>query len=95
MEAVCENPPGHIAETRELGRGDRVFEFMMNALRLNQGFDLRLFEARTGLSIAAAGPGWRKRNAGACWSENCTTRVPARPAGASSTSCCRCSSERL
>ena len=34
MEAVFSDPPGHIAETRALGRGDRVFEFMMNALRL-------------------------------------------------------------
>ena len=48
---------GAIAERRRLDRSDRVFEFMMNALRLNQGFDPRLFEARTGLSIAAAEPG--------------------------------------
>jgi oxygen-independent coproporphyrinogen-3 oxidase len=27
---------------------------MMNALRLNEGFDPRLFEARTGLSISIA-----------------------------------------
>jgi oxygen-independent coproporphyrinogen-3 oxidase len=45
-----------IAETRPLNRHDRIFEFMMNALRLNQGFDPRLFEERTGLSIAAAEP---------------------------------------
>ncbi len=57
MDAVLANPPGHIAETRALGRGDRVFEFMMNALRLNAGFDPRLFESRTGLSIAAAEAG--------------------------------------
>ena len=57
MDAVFASPPGHIAETRQLSRGDRVFEFMMNALRLNQGFDPRLFEARTGLSIAAAEAG--------------------------------------
>jgi len=57
MEAVFSDPAGHIAETRQLGRGDRVFEFMMNALRLNEGFDPRLFETRTGLSIAAAEAG--------------------------------------
>ncbi|MDP2430474.1 MAG: radical SAM family heme chaperone HemW [Pseudomonadota bacterium] len=51
------NPAGHIAETRKLDRGDRVFEFMMNALRLHEGFDPRLFEARSGLSIAAAEAG--------------------------------------
>jgi len=49
MEAV-EGGGGHIAETRSLSRSDRVFEFMMNALRLNEGFDLALFTARTGLA---------------------------------------------
>jgi len=39
-------------ELRTLGRGDLVFEFMMNALRLTDGFDRRLFEERTGLSVA-------------------------------------------
>ncbi len=48
--------PGHLAERRELDRADRLFEFMMNALRLTEGFDPRLFEARTGLSIALAEP---------------------------------------
>ncbi|MDD5389156.1 MAG: radical SAM family heme chaperone HemW [Gallionellaceae bacterium] len=57
MDAVLAMPPTHIAETRKLDRGDRVFEFMMNALRLNEGFDPRLFEARSGLSIAAAEAG--------------------------------------
>jgi oxygen-independent coproporphyrinogen-3 oxidase len=42
---------------QELTRADRVFEFMMNAMRLNEGFDPRLFEARTGLSITTAEPG--------------------------------------
>ncbi len=32
---------------------DQLFEFMINVLRLNAGFDYRLFEARTGLSRAA------------------------------------------
>ncbi len=57
MDAVFADPPGQVAETRILTRSDRVFEFMMNALRLNEGFDPRLFELRTGLSIAAAEPG--------------------------------------
>ncbi len=34
----------------------RPFEFMLNALRLNEGFDLGLFEARTGLPFAALEP---------------------------------------
>jgi oxygen-independent coproporphyrinogen-3 oxidase len=41
-------------ETRTLTRSDRIFEFMMNALRLTQGFDPRLFEARTGLPLRLA-----------------------------------------
>jgi putative oxygen-independent coproporphyrinogen III oxidase len=54
--SFASDSPDHLAERRELGRGDRVFEFMMNGLRLTEGFDPRLFEARTGLSIAAAEP---------------------------------------
>ncbi len=42
-----------ISESRTLGRADRVFEFMMNALRLNEGFDLELFTRHTGLGVNA------------------------------------------
>ncbi|MEJ2479102.1 MAG: radical SAM family heme chaperone HemW [Acidihalobacter sp.] len=35
----------------------RVFEFMLNALRLREGFDIALFEARTGLSREHLTPG--------------------------------------
>ena len=41
----------HIAEERVLTRHDLPFEFMMNALRLNEGVDAALFEARTGLPL--------------------------------------------
>jgi oxygen-independent coproporphyrinogen-3 oxidase len=41
-------------ETRKLTRADRIFEFMMNALRLTEGFHPRLFEARTGLPLRVA-----------------------------------------
>jgi oxygen-independent coproporphyrinogen-3 oxidase len=41
--------PGVIAEQRKLSRRDLAFEFMMNALRLNAGFDPALFGERTGL----------------------------------------------
>lgn len=37
----------------ELTPSDRGFEFMMNALRLNGGFDTMLFQERTGLPIIA------------------------------------------
>ena len=41
------------AELQALGAADRLFEFMLNALRLRQGFDAELFTSRTGLPIAA------------------------------------------
>ena len=54
MDAVLgESGTGWI-ETRKLTRADRIFEFMMNALRLTEGFDPRLFEARTGLPLRVA-----------------------------------------
>jgi putative oxygen-independent coproporphyrinogen III oxidase len=48
---------GHIAEMRSLSRSDRVFEFMMNALRLTEGVTDDLFQTRTGLPITAAEQG--------------------------------------
>ena len=44
------------AEERPLDRDDRIVEFMMNALRLSEGFEGGLFEARTGLSLATIAP---------------------------------------
>ena len=43
-----------LQEEHEIRREDAVFEFMMNALRLTEGFPLPLFAERTGLPIAAA-----------------------------------------
>jgi len=43
-----------VQESRELSRADLVFEFMMNALRLAEGFAVSSFVERTGLQIAAA-----------------------------------------
>jgi oxygen-independent coproporphyrinogen-3 oxidase len=47
--------PGAAALSREwmLTAQDRSFEFMMNALRLVDGVDIRCFTARTGLSLDA------------------------------------------
>ncbi len=42
--------------SRELERADIVGEFMLNALRLNEGFTRDLFEARTGLDFALIEP---------------------------------------
>ena len=46
--------PQAIAETRQVGRQDLPFEFMMNALRLTQGVPKALFTSRTGLPLSAA-----------------------------------------
>jgi putative oxygen-independent coproporphyrinogen III oxidase len=43
-----------VVERRELGRSDLPFEFMMNALRLAEGFPVSMFAERTGLPIIAA-----------------------------------------
>ncbi len=54
MDALLGGTGAAWLETRKLTRQDRIFEFMMNALRLTEGFDPRLFEARTGLPLRVA-----------------------------------------
>ena len=49
MDAVAK--AAHIADTRTLTRNDLPFEFMMNALRLNEGVPVALFEERAGLPL--------------------------------------------
>jgi putative oxygen-independent coproporphyrinogen III oxidase len=56
MDAVLGTAGAGWIETRKLTRQDRIFEFMMNALRLTEGFDPRLFQARTGLPLLLAEP---------------------------------------
>lgn len=41
-----------ISQQRIVQDREKIFEFMLNALRLTEGFDLSLFEERTGLSTA-------------------------------------------
>jgi oxygen-independent coproporphyrinogen-3 oxidase len=43
----------HIAESREVGRDELPFEFMLNALRLKDGVPATHFAERTGLSLAS------------------------------------------
>lgn len=47
------SPETAIQEQHQVGRDDRGFEFMLNALRLNGGFATELFQERTGLPITA------------------------------------------
>jgi putative oxygen-independent coproporphyrinogen III oxidase len=49
MEQVAEGAP--LQTEHEVSRDELGFEFMMNALRLNEGFDAALFEERTSLSL--------------------------------------------
>jgi len=44
-----------VAERREVGARELPFEFMMNALRLAEGFEVGTFADRTGLPITVAG----------------------------------------
>jgi putative oxygen-independent coproporphyrinogen III oxidase len=46
-------PAGRIAELCEIEDRERPFEFCLNVLRLLEGFDVELFEARTGLPRAS------------------------------------------
>jgi len=46
----------HLADTRTLTRNDLPFEFMMNALRLNEGVPAALFEERSGLPLVVCAP---------------------------------------
>jgi oxygen-independent coproporphyrinogen-3 oxidase len=54
MKAVTET--GHIDEERLLDRADLGFEFMMNALRLTEGFDPMLFTTMTGQALSTVEP---------------------------------------
>jgi len=49
LDAVAKDAP--VQSEHELDRSDLAFEFMMNALRLNRGFDETLFEERTSLPL--------------------------------------------
>ncbi len=50
IEAARRGNP--VQEEHEIGRADMGFEFMLNALRLVDGFDPNLFGERTGMSIS-------------------------------------------
>ena len=52
-----------VGERAAIAVKDLPFEFMLNALRLNQGFELQGYEARTGLKIASAEPRLREGEA--------------------------------
>ena len=49
MQQVANNAP--VQSEHEVSCNDLAFEFMMNALRLNEGFESVLFQERTSLSL--------------------------------------------
>jgi len=49
MQAVAEGR--EVQESAEIARDDLAFEFMLNTLRLTQGFQVNQFAERTGLSL--------------------------------------------
>ena len=50
LKAVAEGKP--LQSSRKVTRDELPFEFMMNLLRLTEGFELRLFQERTGLPLS-------------------------------------------
>jgi putative oxygen-independent coproporphyrinogen III oxidase len=64
-----------IHAAREVGTDELPFEFMLNALRLTEGFPVALFAQRTGLSIAAVDKPLRAaENAGLIERDHATIR---------------------
>ena len=51
LDAVAQGKP--VQEEHEVAPADLAFEFMMNALRLNRGFEAALFQERTSLPLLA------------------------------------------
>ncbi len=52
-----------LAQEQEIGRADLPFEFVLNALRLPEGFVLQDFSERTGLPLSALQPGLEQAEA--------------------------------
>ena len=76
--------PAALAGSRALTRDDAVLEFMMNALRLDQGFTVGQFEARTGVGFELP---HRSCGTQACSSWTINKFGPATSGSASSTTC--------
>ena len=52
-----------LAENQDVRRADLPFEYMLNALRLRDGFDLQAFRDRTGLPLSIIEPALAKAQA--------------------------------
>jgi hypothetical protein len=65
--------PERLASRRRLSPGDAASEFLLNALRLRQGFEPWLFGERTGVPLA-----WLERPLAAAEADGLIEREPAR-----------------
>ena len=61
---TCKRPA---VENRVIVSAELPFEFMLNALRLVEGFPLALFTERTGLPVTTLQPGSNRPRNTACW----------------------------
>jgi len=52
-----------VSQEHEVARGELPFEYMLNALRLREGFETAQFSARTGLPLSAVEPALRAAEA--------------------------------
>ncbi|MCW9013446.1 MAG: radical SAM family heme chaperone HemW [Gammaproteobacteria bacterium] len=52
-EYLHAQPAARTSGQQLINEEERIFEFMLNALRLKRGFDMRLFEQHTGMNTAA------------------------------------------
>jgi oxygen-independent coproporphyrinogen-3 oxidase len=53
MDSALRTPCSAIVKEEEISRADLPFEYMLNALRLPEGFALQAFSERTGLAVTA------------------------------------------
>ena len=56
QKALGGDPASCVFERREVKRSEVGFEFMLNALRLNDGFPVSWFAERTGYPISLVSP---------------------------------------
>jgi len=61
LQRVAQGEP--VAQHQEVGREDLPFEFMLNALRLRQGFALSDYMERTGLALTSIQKGLQQAEA--------------------------------
>jgi oxygen-independent coproporphyrinogen-3 oxidase len=60
LAAVEDDPVVAVAERRIVAADELPFEYLMNALRLREGFAPAQFEARTGLPVRVIAAGWQR-----------------------------------